>query len=488
MTIRFAVTAIIFIVTLAACSTETGTPGGSEIEPDLPTGVATSAVPPTATPTTPPTVPPAPTVKLLTHTEPLATDEHGNGIIFGTVMVRDGCLRLDASNYNARDYTMLLVWPGGYSLGMDAGGLHVKDAAGELVVRPGDDARFTGSFPGEKYRDTFYRIDRGDWPRWMVVEREQKKAEWRQVVEQPWQERLGTECSGPFLLIGDDATAVGPEEAASHVVPGPVYFPVNGHVRGGSVMAALLEGDLALDGECLRVDEALIIWPPGFKPHVEGGQVEVRNGGGKTIARVGDRLGVGGGYYPGVPPFRDNPVCLGPFYLAGNVKVLPPEPASDPTPEIPPTPVPTFDISPQELQAIYEELGFTFAAPEVDPHGREYVAGTGPEDDPALASTIRLFGSSGELHWVDLRLSVADPKAEDAAEKLWRHAGALFMALDPGWEDPEVWFNKTLRWMELPYGQAVTRGQGDGAYFTVETDQNAAGKLTHIVMAHPVVR
>ena len=486
MTLGFAVTAIMFVAALTACSMETGKPGDLEMEPDLTTGVATSAVPPTATPAGPPTVTPAPAVKLLTHAEPLATDEHGNGYIFGTVMVRDGCLRLDASNYNARDYTMLLVWPGGYSLGMDAEGLHVKDAAGELVVRPGDDARFTGSFPGEKYRDTFYRRDRGDWPRWMVVEWEQKKTEWRQVVEQPWQERLGTECSGPFLLIGDDATAVGPEEAGSHVVPGPVYFPVNGHERGGSTMAALIEGDLVLDEECLRVNEALIIWPPGFKPHVEGDQVEVRNGGGKTIARVGDRLGVGGGYYPGVPPFRDNPVCLGPFYLAGSVNVLPPDPASSPTPESPPTPAPIFDASRQELQGIYEDLGFTFSAAEIDPHGREYVGGSGPDDDPALASTIRLFGSSGDLHWVDLRLSVADPKAGDATERLWRHAGALFLALDPGWVDPEVWFTKTIRSMELPYGRAVTRGQGGGAYFTVETDQNAAGKLTHIVMAHPI--
>ena len=462
MTLRLAVTAIMFTVALAACSMETRTPRGLEVEPDR-------------------------QVKLLTHTEPLATDEHGNGYIFGTVMVRDGCLRLDASNYNARDYTMLLVWPGGYSLGMDAGGLHVKDAAGELVMRPGDDARFTGSFPGEKYRDTFYRIDRGEWPRWMVVEREQKKAEWRQAVEQPWQERLGTECSGPFLLIGDDATAVGPEEAGSHVVPGPVYFPVNGHARGStSTMAALLEGELALDEECLRVGEALVIWPPGFRPHVKGDQVEVRNGGGKTIARVGDLLGIGGGYYPGVPPFRDNPVCLGPFFQAGSVKVLPPEPASSPTPASPPTPVPTFDISLQELQAVYEDLGFTFVAPEVDPHGREYVAGSGPDAGPALASTIRLFGSSGDLHWVDLHLSVADPKAEDTAERLWRHAGALFLTLDPGWADPEVWFTKTIRLMELPYGRAVTRGQGGGAYFTVETDQTAVGKLTHIMMAHPV--
>ena len=186
MTLKLAVTAIMFAVALAACSMETRTPGGLKGEPDLQTDVPASAVRATETPA----------VKMLTHTEPLATDEHGNGYIFGTVVVWDGCLRLDASSRNERDYTMLLVWPNGYSLGMDAEGLHVKDAAGELVMRPGDDARFTGSFPGEKYRDIFYRTYSGERPRWMVVEREQKKAEWRQAVERPWQERLGTGCFG----------------------------------------------------------------------------------------------------------------------------------------------------------------------------------------------------------------------------------------------------------------------------------------------------
>ena len=73
---------------------------------------------------------------------------------------------------------------------------------------------------------------------------------------------------------------------------------------------------------------------------------------------------------------------------------------------------------------------------EVDPHGWEYVAGVGPDDDPTLASTIRLFGSSEAPNWADHRLSPTDRGAEDTAERLWQHGGAFYRVLDPGWSDP----------------------------------------------------
>ena len=432
-----------------------------------------------------------PEVALLTHDEPLETDEYGNGYIFGTVVVTDGCLRLDASSENFRDYTMLLVWPPGYSLGKDPEGLYIQDPEGRAALRPGDDARFTGNLPGEKYGDVFYRLDEESerqQPEWVKTGRKQQIAEWREKIERPWQERLRTGCSGPFLLIGDDATAVSPEDVGSHVVPGPIFFPVSGHSRGlTESMMARIEGHLALDGECLRVGKSLAIWPPGFSPRVEDGQVEVRNGGGKTIARAGDWLRIGGGF-PGITPLRDNPTCLGPFLQVGTVRVLPPELMPDPTSASPPTPVPAFEASRQDIQAVYEELEFTFGPPEVDSHGREYVVGVGPENDPALASTIRLFGSSEALNWVDLRFSATDPMAEDTDERLWQHAGALFRILDPGWPDPKEWFMRTMRLMDIPYMHVQTLGDGGGAYFTVETGQSPGGKITHTVMAHPVPR
>ena len=80
-----------------------------------------------------------------------------------------------------------------------------------------------------------------------------------------------------------------------------------------------LRGQLVLDGDCLRLEHQgrlspLIVWPPGFSPYLENGMLEVRNGGGKAVARVGDFLTISGG---GGPP-RDrvnDPRCQGgPFY------------------------------------------------------------------------------------------------------------------------------------------------------------------------------
>lgn len=59
----------------------------------------------------------------------------------------------------------------------------------------------------------------------------------------------------------------------------------------------LLLGDRDADGE-----RHVVRWPPGYHPHIgEDGVLEVRNGGGRTIGRVGDRLrirGTGGGALP----------------------------------------------------------------------------------------------------------------------------------------------------------------------------------------------
>ena len=93
------------------------------------------------------------------------------------------------------------------------------------------------------------------------------------------------------------------------------------------------------------------------------------------------------------------------------------------------------------------------------------MAGVGPDDDPTLASTIRLFGSSEALNWVDHHLSPTDPGAEDTAERLWQHDGAFYRVLDPGWSDPKQRFTRTIRLMDTAciHVQAL----GDGAVGTL---------------------
>ena len=82
-------------------------------------------------------------------------------------------------------------------------------------------------------------------------------------------------------------------------------------------------GELVLEGRCLRLKSGdrpsyLIIWPPGFTPHVHNGVVQVRNGGGRIIAQVGDRI-AGGGLYG----LADKEGCPAPSWRARSIEVLP---------------------------------------------------------------------------------------------------------------------------------------------------------------------
>ena len=141
--------------------------------------------------------------------------------------------------------------------------------------------------------------------------------EWRPQTQRKWQRRLkewqqkdrerqqrfSVECPGPFLIVGDEVSAVGPDEPT--VVPAPgstrLFLRENSR-RGGKIVPAVyyFPRKLVLDGDCLRLryEEKrpgwLVSWPAGFTPHVEGGEVEIRNGGGKTVARIGDMLEMSG--------------------------------------------------------------------------------------------------------------------------------------------------------------------------------------------------
>lgn len=66
----------------------------------------------------------------------------------------------------------------------------------------------------------------------------------------------------------------------------------------GEFMDAIETGELVLDGQYLRPNGgAMILWPAGFTRHAEGGVVHVRNGSGRSIAKIGDETAGGGGYF-----------------------------------------------------------------------------------------------------------------------------------------------------------------------------------------------
>ena len=84
-------------------------------------------------------------------------------------------------------------------------------------------------------------------------------------------------------------------------------------------------GELVLDGQCLRLKNRptkshwpTIIWPAGFTPHVHQGVVQIRNGGGRILAEVGNEIAGGGGYFD-----RGSGECSGPIWRANKIKTLP---------------------------------------------------------------------------------------------------------------------------------------------------------------------
>ena len=108
---------------------------------------------------------------------------------------------------------------------------------------------------------------------------------------------------GPYYLVGDDVTAIDSDEP--QVVPvgdSDIYFRRHKtEVRGFTPVAVPAYAytrtprTLILEDDCILLQDAdgqkyLPEWPAGFAPHLENGQLEVRNGGGRTIARIGDRL------------------------------------------------------------------------------------------------------------------------------------------------------------------------------------------------------
>ena len=111
-------------------------------------------------------------------------------------------------------------------------------------------------------------------------------------------------CVGPHYMIGDDVTVIGQDEPTELSLPNSdVAFQRRATSQRSTRVAVPAvgftgPGELAMEGDCLlmlwgrgdSIERHVIDWPPGFYPHIEEGIIEVRSGGGRTVARVGDRL------------------------------------------------------------------------------------------------------------------------------------------------------------------------------------------------------
>lgn len=206
------------------------------------------------------------------HDEPLSTMWAHHDYISGVLGVENGCLRMLGPSS-----TYLLIWPDDFTLGSSDRLPAIRDPGGTIRATVGDEVRFSGRVV----------TDRSDLAREIAASIPEK-------------------CQGPYYLVGDDVTVIDAQEPEEVTVLGTaLFFPRHQTWRNKPhLVADTLEMhsgpfDLVLDGNCLVVSddqEYVVRWPPGFYLFVnEDGVVEVRNGGGRTIARSGDRLRFRGG-------------------------------------------------------------------------------------------------------------------------------------------------------------------------------------------------
>ena len=243
--------------------------------------------------------PEGPEVFFPQHDAPLGTDD-GGSYGAGQLVLDDGCLRVEVPpDVNGPGGSSLLIWPSGYTLSAEDRVVRVSDDNGRVAARVGDHIRLSRATVSYK------------------------EARDLGLVQGPTEE-----CAGPHFLIGDEVTAFDPDNEPRELrLSDPdVFFPRQRTViaTGREQLTAGGGGELVLDGQCLRLNgRTTVIWPAGFKPHVHQGVVQVRNGAGRVIAQVGDKLSMGGGYFS-----RDEDwECPGEVFSVHSIEIVP-----DPSP------------------------------------------------------------------------------------------------------------------------------------------------------------
>ena len=244
--------------------------------------------------------PKGPEVFFPQHDAPLGTDD-GGSYWAGQLILDEGCLRVEVPpDVNGPGGSSLLIWPSGYTLSAEDRVVRVADDNGRVAARVGDHIRLSRA-----------------------------TVSYKEARDQGLLRGMSEDCGGPFYLVGDEVTAFDPDNEPRELrLSDPdVFFPRQRTViaTGRSQMLAEGGGELVLDGQCLRLKggSTTVIWPAGFTPHVDQGVVQVRNGAGRIIAQVGDKLSMGGGYFS-----RDEDwECPGGVFAVHSIEIVP-----DPSP------------------------------------------------------------------------------------------------------------------------------------------------------------
>ena len=245
-----------------------------------------------ATPSTVDAQPPQ--VTFPRHDYPLGTDMGGD-YFAGQLVLKEGCLLAEIpSDPTALGASRLVIWPSSFSLEANSGTVRVVDGHGRVVAEVGDHIRLSRA----------------------AVSYEEAKR--RELVT-----GLSEHCPPANFLVGDEVTVFDPEKEATELRLSDPDVLLLRHKTVVSInrvfRLAAGVGELVLDGQCLRLSGgSTILWPAGFTPNVEDGVVHVRNGAGRTIAKVGDEIAGGGGFFK-----SEHGECPGGLFRIHDVKVLP---------------------------------------------------------------------------------------------------------------------------------------------------------------------
>ena len=237
------------------------------------------------------------TVAFPRHGYPLGTDQGGD-YFAGQLVLKEGRLLVEVpSNPNNAPWpARLAIWPSSFSLDVESGTVRVVDGQGRVAAQVGDYVRITrAGFTPEDYKYTGLIAG---LPEDCPAGRTFVGAV---TVFDPKSEVTKLRLQSPEVLLLRQETGMAAER---------VFLTAEG------------VGELVLDGPCLRIkgrySDNTIIWPPGFAPHAENGVVQVRNGAGQVIARVGDKIAGGGGYF--MSRYKE---CPGEAFHIHSIKVLP---------------------------------------------------------------------------------------------------------------------------------------------------------------------
>ena len=220
--------------------------------------------------------------------------------LIGELAVIEGCLRIASFSGSNTDY--LLVWPPDFRLNTEGDEIQVLNGDGQVAARGGEEVYMGGGKIGYVHRLDEY------------------------VVRQ-----LPPGCTGPYWIVGDVVSSA----KSLQVFGSKIYLILQPPTVGDRVnMLAGGNGELVLDEGCLRTGSAdgdLIIWPPGFSLTTEDDGVQILNEAGVIVARVGEKVHMGGGIitYPsqlGEYVLRHlPPSCPGPYWVVGEVVTGPPQ-------------------------------------------------------------------------------------------------------------------------------------------------------------------